>query len=298
MRTSNLLLHWRVDTMTRTQALETFFGGSDRQRLERFVASRFPRLRNSSDDLIQDVLLEVLQSTETPQDPTSTEQWFAFLCRRLRWRAIDRLRELERQALSSLASGSSGDSSSSQRSSGANPTATGPAPPLAAMEAERRHRQVLLLSDVLREFTRWCESRSNGFRMKELYERRLRDQSPSAIMEAMGMTRAAFDQTLKRARDWILNRVKQHDVHHSVFQTILVGRQQEPVEVHIPLGNIEARFASFNDVLRFVVEEMGALCPDPQRVEAYVETPNALELSDVRYHIEEADCRLCDTSVD
>ncbi len=275
--------------------LQTFLDGRGRERLERFLVSRFPRLRSSADDVIQDVLLELLQSQETPKDAEDREQWFRFLCQRIRWRAIDRLRQIERHALFSLAQRGASDGGSSKRSDSDDPADGGAGPAVVALEAERRGRQVLLLSDVLREFTRWCESRTGGFRMKELYERRLRGQSPSTIMEAMQISRAAYDQSLKRARTWILERVKQQDVHRSVFQTVLVGRQQEPIEVQVPFGAVTATFSSFDDVVAFAVEEMGALCPSPERLDAYLRTPDAAELADIRYHVEETGCRMCQT---
>jgi len=50
---------------------------------------------------------------------------------------------------------------------------------------------------------------------------------------------------------------------------------------------------SFADVVRWVVEELGALCPSPQRLDAYHARPQAAEYRDVRYHLEEARCPIC-----
>lgn len=50
---------------------------------------------------------------------------------------------------------------------------------------------------------------------------------------------------------------------------------------------------TFADVVRWVVEELGALCPSPQRLAAYLADPQAPEYRDVRYHVEEARCPLC-----
>ena len=50
---------------------------------------------------------------------------------------------------------------------------------------------------------------------------------------------------------------------------------------------------SFGDVVRFVIEELGAICPSPERLAAYAADPEASEFSDIRYHVREAGCRLC-----
>ncbi|RMG40350.1 MAG: sigma-70 family RNA polymerase sigma factor [Planctomycetota bacterium] len=273
--------------------LEPFLNGRGRQRLHRFIVVRFPRLAGMADDLIQDALIETLQSGSSPKDSSDPKKWFSHLCQLIRWRALDRLRRIERQALVSLSQAGGHDGSSGHQSRDAALEDDAVAPSERLGEAERRQRQVLLLSDVLREFTQWCESRSSGFRMKEIYERRLRGQAPGTILEQMQLSRAAFDQSLKRARNWIFERVKQQDVHHSVFQTILRGQRHEPLEVRVPVGAAEARFSSFEEVVRFVVEEMGALCPNPERLAAYRETAHASNLSDVRYHVEAAECRIC-----
>jgi hypothetical protein len=52
-------------------------------------------------------------------------------------------------------------------------------------------------------------------------------------------------------------------------------------------------FASWGDVVRWVIEETDALCPSPERLAAYADSPHEPALSDVRYHVEEAACRLC-----
>jgi len=51
--------------------------------------------------------------------------------------------------------------------------------------------------------------------------------------------------------------------------------------------------ASFADVVRWVIDELGALCPSPERLTAYAANPQAAEYHDVRYHVEEACCPIC-----
>lgn len=50
---------------------------------------------------------------------------------------------------------------------------------------------------------------------------------------------------------------------------------------------------SFADVVRWVVEELGAMCPSAERLMAYRLRPEAPEYRDIHYHVEEAGCRLC-----
>lgn len=50
---------------------------------------------------------------------------------------------------------------------------------------------------------------------------------------------------------------------------------------------------SFAEVVRWVIEELGALCPSAERLAAYQADPQAAEYHDVRYHVEEAGCPIC-----
>ncbi len=53
------------------------------------------------------------------------------------------------------------------------------------------------------------------------------------------------------------------------------------------------QLSSFAEVVRWVIEELGALCPSPERLAAYHAHPHAAEYRDVRYHVEEAGCPIC-----
>ncbi|HOA52897.1 MAG TPA: hypothetical protein PKI05_11630 [Thermogutta sp.] len=50
---------------------------------------------------------------------------------------------------------------------------------------------------------------------------------------------------------------------------------------------------TLGDVVRWVINELGAMCPSPERLAAYLADPGAPELRDVRYHVEEAGCPIC-----
>ncbi|MCS7237732.1 MAG: hypothetical protein NZ899_05610 [Thermoguttaceae bacterium] len=55
----------------------------------------------------------------------------------------------------------------------------------------------------------------------------------------------------------------------------------------------EPHLKTLGDVVRWVVDELGAMCPAPERLQAYNQRPNDPALRDVRYHVEEAQCRIC-----
>ncbi len=50
---------------------------------------------------------------------------------------------------------------------------------------------------------------------------------------------------------------------------------------------------SFGDVVRWVVEELGAFCPSAERLAAYWRKPFDPQYRDIRYHVEEAQCPIC-----
>ncbi|MGQ9574612.1 MAG: hypothetical protein ACUVUC_04790 [Thermoguttaceae bacterium] len=51
--------------------------------------------------------------------------------------------------------------------------------------------------------------------------------------------------------------------------------------------------ASFAEVAHWVIDELGALCPSPERLRAYYAHPQPGRDRDIRYHVEEAGCRIC-----
>jgi len=177
-----------------------------------------------------------------------------------------------------------------------------PSPSAELAEHQRRTRQGLMLSDVLAAFCRWCEGRPEGLKMKEAYERSLRGERPADIAAAMGMSRAGVDTSLSRARQWVLQRVRQADVDQSVFLTLhrrvpppaLPSQRQSPAPATAQRAQPDwPQVHSFADVVRWVIEELGAMCPSPERLAAYLADPAAPEYRDLRYHVEEVGCPLC-----
>lgn len=57
------------------------------------------------------------------------------------------------------------------------------------------------------------------------------------------------------------------------------------------------QLTSFAEVVRWVIDELGAMCPSPERLAAYLANPQAAEYRDVRYHVEEAGCAICRAEV-
>jgi predicted CopG family antitoxin len=147
----------------------------DRDGLCGWLQGRFPALKDDVEDLLSDVIAELLKSRKHNGELKTPLQWRAFVKKRLKWRALDLLRAIEGGIF--------------ERLSGTDEDSTGVVvipdskcgPKTKAQEGERRGKQVLLLSDVLREFVEWCEERPSGHTMKEVYERRCRGQEVADI---------------------------------------------------------------------------------------------------------------------
>lgn len=191
-----------------------------RPRLSHFLASAFRRLADEAEDILHNVWLEAYTkaSTEGFVPKGGWEKWLWMLARS---RAIDRLREMERRIFVSMAK--------SQNESDRSPQIGEPADGLSSpsehlAEHERRHRQGLLLSEVLAEFCRWCEEKPQRSVIKEAYERALHGQNPGEIAQAMGADSNSVYQWLHQAREWIRKRLSQKDVNRSVFVTLYGGK--------------------------------------------------------------------------
>ncbi len=61
-----------------------------------------------------------------------------------------------------------------------------------------------------------------------------------------------------------------------------------------PLPQLE----SFGDVVRWVIQELGAMCPSRQRLLAWRENPHDAHLRDVGYHVQEARCPICQAELE
>ncbi len=183
-----------------------------RKPLLKFLECGFPRLKDEVEDLVQRVFAEALEcGFDKKLDAVQLRRWLYTTVRR---RAIDYLRKWERRAFIQLA-----QKQSHSDLSGAVEEEGGAGPQTQALEEERRQRQGVLLSQVLQEFVRWCESSPRRILLKEAYERALRGQSASQIAQAMQVSSQQVYQWCSDARCWIYDRIIQKDIDRTVFLT-------------------------------------------------------------------------------
>lgn len=186
-----------------------------RGELLRFLRRAFPRLRDEAEDVLQQVFAEALRNNP---DERNLRNW---LYSAVRHRALDRLRRWERRAFNQLAQSQQASSStSSGREEETALAQNSPGPRTHILEAERRTRQGMLLSQVLEEFVRWCEERPGRLRIKEAYERSLRGQRPAEIAQAMQVRREQVYEWHRQARNWVYERIRRADVDRTVFRTL------------------------------------------------------------------------------
>ncbi|MDC0176259.1 sigma-70 family RNA polymerase sigma factor [Planctomycetaceae bacterium] len=274
----------------------------------RHLDRKFQRFdRATCEDLAQRVYLETLKKIRH-DDFQPENGWWNWL----RWlaskRALDYLRLFEREAMESLSP--PGEDSSR---GGWQPAVHNITPSDNLAQAERRGRQVTLMSDVFQEFCRHCETKDQESPQKEAYERTLRGQKPVKISEAMGISRSHVDVLVKRARDWFHKRIDQVDGNDSALNTLrrlwqmttprtreTLALQPNPIDQQSdsiapdPARPQIPQFQSLGEVCRWVIKDLGGMCPSLERLTKYRrQHPGSTELSDVRYHVEEAGCHLC-----
>lgn len=210
------------DNRDRLEAELTEVFTSQRSALCQWVQCAFPRLAAQAEDIVQQSYLETLQRVRDEEFFPKTG-WIKWLRIVIRSRAVDRLRSWERKVFQRLALNSNrGESHESSEDVSPQPMAVArePDPSRQLADQERRSRQGLLLSEVLQEFSRWCEARPERAGIKEAYERSLRGQEPAQIAAAMGLSGARVYEYLNRARSWVFQRIRQADVDRSIFLTL------------------------------------------------------------------------------
>lgn len=246
------------------------------------LSIKYPRLLDAgSEDLAHVVFMESLRETRKP-DFESIRCWEAWLRQIARNVAIDYLRKrYEAVSFDALAC------REMEESSAWEPPDTGPTPSQVLSEMERGERQKRLMSEILQEYVQQCE-RTRGHSQKEVYERTLRGESPAKIAPAMGISVNGVYQHLRNARSNVIERVKSKDVNKSVFETILGDRPDAP-----PRPPEDDRQKSFVALLRWLVEELGAMCPSSERLEAFAANPKEPSFHDLRFHVNGAGCKLC-----
>jgi DNA-directed RNA polymerase specialized sigma24 family protein len=286
-----------------------------------YISRRFPGLASEAEDVAQDTVVNALEFLRKKK-VFKPDDWNAWLRKVAGNRALDRLRRTELLLFEGL-------SRDDQKSP--DPTDSSPSPGTAAEERERRGRQGKMLSDVLQEWCRNCEKSVTGLKHKECYERLLRGQKFEEIEKGMkdqrGMpvSRNTLYQWRNRAFEAIHERIRKADVNQSVFLTMLgrgsdvdgagskdqdrsaesPARQCRDADSSAPTnrpspkqGVAMPEIRRFGDIVRWVIEEMGALCPSLERLKEYAKRPEAPEFSDILYHVEEAGCRHCRIELD
>lgn len=166
--------------------LEAQLTSAERDRLCAYAMRLFPRLSGMAEDLVHSAVEEMLRrgwGTHGSQkiEAQGLQALRPQLRKLIRWRAVDVLRTVERRALEELEGGSTSDSEGFC----ADPVDHRQLSPSALYdEKARRREQALLLSDVLREFTAWCESsqRRGGPLMKRLANGRPRPAATARVI--------------------------------------------------------------------------------------------------------------------
>jgi DNA-directed RNA polymerase specialized sigma24 family protein len=238
------------------------------------------------EDVVQSVILEVLLKIDAGVPFVDTTLW-QFLCWTLRNRVIDRQRRKELKLLQDFA-GAQDDASVDLA---ARIPATEPTPAAAALGSERLERKKKLLSDILEEYCRHCESQPRMTPGKEIFERMLRGESAEETAAAMGMKRNTIDKARRDARLRLRELMTRRDVHQSVFQTFYRREMDHPFQGRRQNSGVLATPAS--ELFRWIMDEAGALCPAEARLKEYLADPQSDLLHDVHYHVEEAGCPLC-----
>jgi hypothetical protein len=167
-----------------------------------------------------------------------------------------------------------------------------PTPEAAVLSSERFERKKKLLSDILEEYCRRCESQPRMLSGKEIFERMLRGESPEETAKALGMKRNTIDKARRDARLKLRELMEKHDVHHTVFATFFRREMDHPFQgERINAGVVQVQNTS--ELFRWIMNEAGALCPAEDRLREYLAAPQGKNLHDVRYHVEQAACPMC-----
>jgi RNA polymerase sigma factor (sigma-70 family) len=239
------------------------------------------------EDLVQSVILEVLEKIDDGVPFVKTTLW-RYLCWTLRNRVIDQQRRRELKLLQDFADAQEDEPADVP----ARIPAADPTPQAAAMNHERFERKKKLLSDILEEYSRRCESQPRMLSGKEIFERMLRGESPEQTAAALRMKRNTIDKARRDARLKLRELMEKHDVHRTVFATFFRREMDHPYQGERQnSGVLEVQTTS--ELFRWIMDEAGALCPGEDRLRAYLAGPDQPQLRDVQYHVHDAGCPLC-----
>lgn len=247
-----------------------------------------PRASASSDDVYQEITIELWKKLENGEH-FRPESFWSFLSQLARWRVIDSNRRREPTVISQVLQGED------QGLGGLEPAADVPTPSEAIREQERSVRKQKLLSEILQSYCRYCEKQSRMLVGKEIFERTLRGEPMETVVSAMGLTDAQFYSAVNRANHRMNEFLKEHDQARSVFLTLYRQQADHPLQTqkhNRKLNDTVPAIYTTSDLFRWLLDQAGAMCPAPDRLEDYAANPIA-DISDIHYHISIAKCPLC-----
>lgn len=283
--------------MTPKQTFEAFVGAETRNLVD-WLKRTFPRLDLAEcEDLVQLAVQQTWEKLCHEPEFSPKEGWQAWLRSVARYRALDFLRRCEALSLEAFAKHDHDTSSGLGKWEPAHP---GLSPSAVLRQQEHGQRRQTLLSDVLGDYCRHCE-KYGTYTQREVFERSVRGQKSQEIAREMGLAEQRVHEHRSRAFQRIRQDIAHRDPNHSVLSS-LFGIRRDRRSVPHEVAGLHAQ--TFSDLVRFVVDEVGALCPSEERLTDFVQDPNAANLADVRYHVTKAHwyadpaqtirgCRIC-----
>ena len=239
------------------------------QRLASCLSAAFPWMdQQTIQDWVQHALLIAMQSNLDPTSIPFSHVWIP-----VKNDVLDWLRRRERESLVAFDSQPDGGWHA--------PDLNQHEPPSLVLRREKETRREKLVSDVLRDFTAESETLKR-FREHEVMERSLRGESRSQIAQELGLEIGTVYTALSRANQRLMKHVAHKDVRQSISTTF-----------HSEASN----HASLVDLIRWTIEQAGAMCPSPKRLEQFLhqsESQQRLQ-TDLWFHVRTAKCTLCAT---
>lgn len=253
------------------RALETTYQ-QQRDMLVRLLGLQFTALNEAEcEDLVQFAFLRALEQLADPGFSLE-HTWAAWLKRVAVNAAISFVRRVEAWSLEALAAGG-GDGDGSDQSS-LPITDRGMLTPSQILAAdERSERRRMLVSDLLRDYVCYVE-KNRMWTQREVFERSLRGQDAAGIARDMGLPPQRAYEHRARAFQWIREQVDQRDSRGSVLASVFGGASSERT------ATASASPRRLTDVVRWAVDQVGALCPSESRLSA--------DGPDVQYHVRAA----------
>lgn len=188
--------------------LRSEFSEAYAKEYERLVAivRKWQRLRELAEDLVADLAVEALRKIEAEcfRPKTTWQQWLLWLTNK---RVLDALRKDELMSLDAIMG--TAEALQDWMPEAADLT----------LRQEKRNRQRVAISDVVRRFCRERERTAASLRKKELFEREMHDQSRQQMADEMGMNRSSVDVYARENFLRIAELLKEADPGGTLFNT-------------------------------------------------------------------------------